>query len=415
MTNSLFEEQLDTYADIIVRVAVGLRDGQRLLIRAPLEAAPLVRLVVAHAYRNGARLVDVIWIDPPSTLARYKYAPRDSFSEVSQWPVKAGIEFAERGDAILTVAGTDPDLLAGQDPALIAQSRLAESKAAAPYLDYIISDATNWSIVAAASEPWAARVFPNAVNGDAMQQLWTSIFDICRVPTADPVAAWHAHDKMLNARADFLTGKHYAAIRLVAPGTDLTVGLADGHRWMGGGSTAANGVHGVANVPTEEVFTTPHRERTEGTVRASMPLNYGGSLIEDFQVTFRDGRVVEVSAGQGQALLQSLVDMDEGSSRLGELALVPNSSPIAQSGVLFYNTLFDENAACHVALGRAYEMCVENGTEMSAEEFAAAGGNTSLTHVDFMIGSADMDVDGITAEGAVEPLMRAGEFVAGPR
>lgn len=410
-----FNRDLDTYAELAVKVGLNLQPGQRLLIRATLNTAPLVRLVAAHAYRNGARLVEAIWTDPELLLARYRFAPRDSFGETTSWWVEAGVDYAQRGDAVLSIRGDDPDLLKGQDPQLIATLQRAEATAAQPYFDYIIGDAINWSIVAYPSEPWAAKVYPDAPRAEQVAQLWETVFDICRVYEADPIAAWTAHDERLNARADFLTDKGYSAIHLTGPGTDLTVGLADNHRWMGGGSTAENGVHCVPNMPTEEVFTTPHRARADGTVRASMPLNYGGNLLEGFSLTFRDGRVVDYAAEQGYDLLKSLVEMDEGSSCLGELALVPNSSPIAQTGTLFYNTLYDENAATHVALGRAYQKCVENGANMSAEEFAAAGGNTSLTHVDFMIGSAQMNVDGITADGTAEPLMRAGEFVAGPR
>ncbi len=414
MSSKNFSQDLDTYAELAVKVGVNLREGQRLLIRGSLDTAPLVRLIAAHAYRHGARLVETIWTDPQLLLARFTHAPRDSFGEHSTWWVNAGIEYAERGDAVLTVHGADPDLLKGQDPQLIATFQRAEAMAARPYYDYIIGDAINWSIVAYPVAPWAAKVFADAPADEQVDRLWQAVFDICRVHTADPVAAWTRHDALLNARADFLTAKGYAAIRLTGPGTDLTVGLADNHRWMGGGSTAGNDIHCVPNMPTEEVFTTPHRERVEGTVRASMPLNYGGNLIDGFSLTFRDGRVVDHSAEQGGALLKSLVEMDEGSACLGELALVPNSSPIAQTGRLFYNTLYDENAASHVALGRAYKKCIEDGADMSEQQFAEAGGNTSIAHVDFMIGSAEMDVDGIAADGTAEPLMRAGEFVAGP-
>lgn len=415
MTIDSFERDLDTYAELAVTIGVGLQPGQRFLIRASLEAAPLVRLVAAQAYRSGARLVETLWNDPQLLLERYRHAPRDSFDEHTTWWVNAGIEYAERGDAVLSIFGVDPDLLAGQDPQLVATVQRTEALAARPYVNYIIGDAINWSIVAYAVEPWAAKVFPELPADERVDGLWQTIFDICRVRTANPIAAWHDHDRTLNARADFLTGRQYAAIRLTGPGTDLTVGLADHHRWMGGGSTPENGVHCVPNIPTEEVFTTPHRERAEGTVRATMPLNYGGTLIDGFEMTFRDGRIVGYSAEKGADLLKSLIEMDEGSACLGELALVPASSPIARSGRLFYNTLYDENAASHVALGRAYKKCVDLGDDMTDEQFAAAGGNDSIAHVDFMIGSAEMDADGILPDGTAEPLMRRGEFVAGPR
>jgi aminopeptidase len=415
MTTPDFARDLDTYAELAVKIGVGLQPGQRLLIRAALDTAPLVRLVAAHAYKQGARLVETIWNDPQLLLARYNHAPRDSFDEHTVWWVNAGIEYAERGDAVLTIHGVDPDLLQGQDPRLIATAQRAEALAARRYYDYIIGDAINWSIVAYAVEPWAAKVFADAPADEQVDRLWQSIFDICRVSTADPLAAWHSHDSMLNARADFLTGRGYHALHLTGPGTDLTVGLADSHRWMGGGSTPENGAHCVPNMPTEEVFTTPHRDRVDGTVTATMPLNYGGNLIDGFAMTFKDGRVVDYSAEQGGDLLKSLIEMDEGAACLGEMALVPNSSPIAQTGRLFYNTLYDENAASHVALGRAYKKCIDLGDDMTDAQFAAAGGNDSITHVDFMIGSAAVDVDGLLSDGTAEPLMRGGEFVTGPR
>jgi aminopeptidase len=253
-------------------------------------------------------------------------------------------------------------------------------------------------------------VFPDLSPGEAQARLWQAIFRTVRLDTPDPTAAWQTHLANLAARTKYLNEKQYAALRFTGPGTHLTIGLPANHHWLGGTAPTGVGISNVANLPTEEVFTAPHRERVEGIVRATMPLNMGGNLIENFSLTFKDGRVVDFSAEKGEALLRSQIETDEGAARLGEIALVPHSSPISQSGILFYNTLFDENASSHVALGRAYANCIDGAGELSEEEFAALGGNSSVTHLDFMIGSGEIDVDGVTASGAAEPLMRGGEW-----
>jgi aminopeptidase len=247
---------------------------------------------------------------------------------------------------------------------------------------------------------------------DAQQaRLWDAIFATCRLDQPDPVAAWEAHIKNLVARCGYLNRKQYAALKLTAPGTDLTIGLPKGHLWQGGHVTSEIGIGFTPNLPTEEIFTLPHRERTEGVVHSSKPLNYSGTMIENFSLTFANGRVVKVAAEKGETLLRKLIETDDGAGRLGEIALVPYSSPVSRSGLLFYNTLFDENAASHIAVGRGYKFSLQGGEKMSNEEFAMGGGNNSLVHEDLMIGSDKMDVDGITAIGAREPLMRSGEWV----
>lgn len=408
---SHLEQGLDAYAELAVRVGVNLQPGQRLIVWAPVESAPLVRLVAAHAYRLGARLVDVIYRDDYLTRARFDYAPRDSFEEHSTWGLKAGLEYAENGDAVLSIHGTDPDLLKGLDPAHIIAVQRTQGRVMAPYSRLISGDAINWCVIAYPVEKWATKVFPRLPAAEAQARLMETIYHTVRLDQPDPFAAWEQHKAFLAGRADYLNAKQYMALHFRGPGTDLRVGLPLNHRWLGGAAPAANGVTNVANVPTEEVFTAPHRREVEGTVRATMPLNYGGSLIEDFSVTFKEGRVVSVSASQGEALLRSLVETDEGAGRLGEVALVPASSPISQTGILFFNTLFDENAASHIALGRAYRNCIRGCEDLDEEDFAAVGGNSSITHVDFMIGSAEVDVDGILDDGSPEPLMRSGEWV----
>lgn len=408
--NPDFDRQLDTYADLIVKVGLNLRAGQRLCVRAPLEAAPLVRHVAAHAYRAGSPLVDVIWSDPELQLIRFQDAPPDSFQTVADWPVKAGLEYVGNGHALLSITGVDPDLLRDVDPQAIAAQRSAEGRAMLPVSRLVSADAINWCVVGYATPGWAARVFPGLPAEQQVDKLWEAIFRTVRLDAADPIAAWERHSADLLDRSAYLNGKQYDALRFTGPGTDLTVGLPRNHRWIGGAAPTAVGITNIANIPTEEVFTAPHRLRVNGTVRATLPLNYSGNLIENFSLTFRDGRVVDLTAEKGEALLRAQIAIDEGAAMLGEVALVPHSSPISQSGILFLNTLFDENASSHIALGRAYQNCIVGGEGLDEEGFARLGGNSSATHLDFMIGSAVVDVDGLAADGTAEAVMRGGEW-----
>ena len=295
-------------------------------------------------------------------------------------------------------------------PARIAAVRRTEGRVAAPLSRLITADAVNWCVVGYATPAWAARVYPQLAPDEALAHLWDAIFRTVRLDTTDPIAAWQAHTAELAARTAMLNERQYNALHFTGPGTNLTVGLPSDHRWLGGAAPTGNGITNVANMPTEEVFTAPDRARVNCAVRATMPLNLGGNLVENFSLTFADGRVVDMQAEKGGELLRALIETDEGAARLGELALVPADSPISRSGILFYNTLFDENAASHVALGRAYSNCIAGCEGLSDADFAARGGNSSIVHVDFMIGSADINVDGLTDDGAAEPLMRAGAW-----
>ncbi|MCB0211540.1 MAG: aminopeptidase [Anaerolineae bacterium] len=412
MTELPYEQQLHNYADIAVKIGVNLQAGQRLIVRGPIEAAPLVRLITASAYQAGARLVDVIWSDDAVTLARFQYAPRDSFEEYPTWQAKGLIEAAQRGDAFIAIHATDPNLLKEQDSDLVALSQRTHQRQLQEYFAYVMSDKVNWCVISYPLASWAARIFPQVPAEQQVEKLGAAIFTICRADQPDPVAAWQAHTQQLAARCEYLNAKQYTALKYTAPGTDLTVGLPENHIWHGGQKETLTGIPFIPNVPTEEVFTMPHKDRVEGVVTSTKPLSYAGVLIENFRLQFVDGKIVEIAAERGEAVLRKLIETDEGAARLGEVALVPQNSPIAQSGVLFYNTLFDENASNHLAVGRAYRFCVENGPQMSNEDFAAAGGNDSLAHVDFMIGSEAMDIEGLLADGTAEPLMRAGEWVS---
>jgi aminopeptidase len=409
---------LQGYGELAVRVGLNLQPGQRLLIIGPLanggvslEAAPLVRAIGAAAYRAGARLVETCWGDEELQLIRFTHAPRDSFSEFSQWFPTALVEHVEAGHAVLSVSANDPDLLKGQPIDLVGALQLATARAVHAFRERIARNQTNWAVVAAPSAAWAAKVFPGQPPDRQVAALWDAIGRLCRLDRSDPLAAWESHLEALSARRDQLNRKQYTALKYTGPGTDLTIGLPTGHVWISGRTTSLNGIAFAANLPTEEVFTMPHKDRVEGTVRSSKPLSYGSTLIENFSLTFAAGRVVDYHAEQGLAVLKQLVETDPGAARLGEIALVPHSSPVSQSGVLFYNTLFDENAASHVALGNAYKFTMKGGEGLDDEAFARAGGNTSAAHVDFMIGSGELDVDGILDGGGREPIMRRGEWV----
>jgi aminopeptidase len=355
--------------------------------------------------------VTTLLADEDAQLLRYRYAPNESFDYAAGWLYDGMANAFKSGAARLAVAGGNPALLSQEDPEKVGRANQAVSKAYRPALELITRHDINWTIVAAATPAWAATVFPNLKADEALARLWDAIFAASRVDAADPVAAWKGHDAGLHRRADLLNEKRYSALHFKAPGTDLKVGLADDHLWLGGGMTAHNGQYCIPNMPTEEVFTTPHNGRTDGVVTSTKPLSHQGTMIEGIKVRFEGGRVVEAKAARGQEVLQRMIDTDEGARRLAEVALVPHSSPIAQSGLLFSNTLFDENAACHIALGQAYSTCLKNGDKLSKEELARLGANESLIHVDWMIGSGEMDVDGTTAAGDAEPLMRQGEWV----
>src|SRR5215468_2933324 len=413
------EERLQAYGELTVRVGLNLRPGQRLLIIGPLssggvslEAAPLVRHIVTAAYRAGASFVETIWGDEAAQMARFRYAPRDSFSEFSSWLPRALVEHAEAGHAIVSVYANDPDQLKDEPPELVSAVQQAVSKAVRPFRELISRNQTNWTVVAAAGGGWAARVFPDLPPTEQVARLWEAIARLCRLDRPDPVAAWEQHLAALARRRDHLNTKRYSALKYSGPGTELTIGLPDGHIWVSGRSESRSGIPFAPNLPTEEVFTMPHKDRVEGVVQSSKPLSYGGTVIENFSLTFANGKTIKVTAARGQEVLQRLVDTDAGAGRLGELALVPHSSPVSQSGLLFYNTLFDENAASHVALGSAYKFTMTGGEAMSPEEFMRAGGNRSAVHVDFMIGSSELDVDGVRSDGSAEPLMRKGDWVS---
>jgi aminopeptidase len=409
--DSKFERNLDKYAEVIVKVGLNLQPGQRLLItQVPLELSPLVRLIAMHAYEVGARMVDAIWIDDQMQKIRFQHAPRDSFDEFPEWRSNASFEIAKAGDAILKFLAENPDLLLDQDHDLVVTASEAKARCFKPAVDLQFKNAMNWTVVTAPIDGWTQKVFPGLPPENQEAKLWDTIFDICRVKVEDPVSSWWDHINQLVVRCKYLNQKRYTSLKLTAPGTDLTIGLPKDHLWQSVRMTSQNGIDFTANLPTEEIFTLPHKDKTEGIVTATKPLSYGGALIEDFCLTFANGRVINACAAKGEDILRKLIETDEGAGQLGEVALVPHNSPISQTGFIFYNILIDENAANHIALGEAFRFFLKGGEAKSNDEFAAAGGNLSLVHVDLAIGSGEMDVDGLTESGVAEPVMRNGEW-----
>jgi aminopeptidase len=405
------QQKMDRLAEVAVRVGLGLKMGQELVVTASIDALPMARHITEHAYRAGASLVTTLYSDDEATLMRYHFAPNESFDRAPKWLYDGMSAAFKSGAARLAITGADPLLLSNEDPEKVGRANRAVSMAYRPAMEIITRHEINWTIVASATPAWAAAMFPDDPPDIAVAKLWNAIFETSRINTDDPVNTWKAHDCELRRRAAYLNEKRYSALHYRGPGIDFRLGLADDHLWLGGGTTAGNGLYCIPNMPTEEVFTTPHKDRAEGTVTATKPLSYQGTMIEGIRVRFEGGRIVEARATKGHEVLQKLIGTDEGARRLGEVALVPHSSPIAHSGLLFFNTLFDENAASHIALGQAYSSCLRDGDKLTPEQLAAKGANDSLIHVDWMIGSGKLDIDGITVSKTIEPLMRQGEWV----
>src|ERR1700735_454155 len=402
--------KLDRLAEVAIKGGLRLERGQDLLVTAPTVALPLVRKVAEHAYKAGAGLVTPILSDEAVTLLRYRLGQDEGFDRAADW-LYEGMSKAFAGNtARLAIVADNPMLLSGEDPAKVARASKANSIAYKPALERIVNFDINWNIVAYPSPSWAKLVFPKDYEDVALTKLADALVAASRVDNDEPITAWQKHNATLRTRTEWLNGQRFDALHYSGPGTDLTIGLAHGHEWQGGASTAKNGITCNANIPTEEVFTTPHARRVSGHVISSKPLSYQGTLIDNIAVRFEQGRIVEAKAGRGEEVLNKVLDTDEGARRLGEVALVPHSSPISKSGLLFFNTLFDENAACHIALGQCYSKCFVDGGELTPEQIAAQGGNKSFIHIDWMIGSDQTDIDGIHADGRRVPVFRQGEW-----
>ena len=406
------ETLLKQYADFAVRVGLAPREGQTVLISAPVEAADFARLCAASAYDAGAREVVMKYSDERFARLRLERTDLATLEAVPPHVERSYLDYVERegGACILHIIAEDPEIFRGLDGDKVQRASSARRKALARWRELTMKDRVQWSIVAIPSEAWAKKVFPGCE--DAVEKLWQAIFAACRVREGgDVVAAWREHLDATEARRDRLNALGVDSLRLTsANGTDLVIGLADGAVWEGARSRTPEGTAFVANIPTEEVFTAPHRLRVDGVVHATKPYVYNGDLIDNFWVKFEAGLVTDFGAKTGEDLLRRMLETDGGAKRIGEIALVPASSPINQSGVLFYNTLFDENAACHIAFGDGYPGTVSGGTELSADELLARGVNSSLTHEDVMVGAPDMTITARTKDGRDVTVFANGEW-----
>lgn len=402
---------LKKYAKLATHVGVNVQQGQTLVITSPIECAEFTRMLVEEAYLKGAKEVVVQWNDEITSKLKYEYSPLEVFENVPEWIKQSRLSYALEGACFLTISASNPELLKDIDPAKIAAFRKASSIASREFSDRLMSNQNSWSIVSIPTVGWAKKVFPNLSEAEAVDKLWEEIFKIVRVDAADPVAAWEEHKATLKSKMDYLNSQNLKAVHFKnAAGTDLMLELADNHLWVGGAEHTQDGVEFIANMPTEEVFSMPKKTGVNGKVVSSKPLNYGGNLIDNFSLTFKDGKVVDFTAEQGYDTLKNLLDTDEGAKHLGEVALVPFHSPISNSGIVFFNTLYDENASCHLALGKAYSLCAKDGEKLSKEELEALGANDSLTHVDFMIGTSDLSITGIKMDDTTVPVFENGNW-----
>lgn len=405
-----FNKNLDKYAELAVKVGVNIQSGQTLLVRSPIECASFVRSVLKHAYQNGAKNVHIEWSDEESTLIKYLNAPEETFNDFPKWIADQYIDIAKEGGAFLTIYAQNPDLLKNVDPQRVANYQKASGIALKEWRSYTLSDKCKWSIVSVPTEAWAKKVFPNENTKNAVEKLWDAIFKCSRVENQNPVEAWKQHNKDLKSRMDFLNKNNFKSLRYKSSITDLTVELPEGHIWLSGSSQDPNGVEFNANIPTEEVYTMPHKFKVNGFVHSTKPLVYGGNVIDNFTLTFKDGKVIDCKAEKGYETLEKLISTDEGSHYLGEVALVPFKSPISDTNIVFFNTLYDENASCHFALGAAYRTCMKDGENLKSEDLDNYGINDSLTHVDFMIGSSDLDIIGQTYDGNQIQIFKSGNW-----
>ncbi|EOK12489.1 aminopeptidase [Enterococcus faecalis] len=411
MTLENFNENLKKYARLIAETGVNVQDNHTVVLQISVDQAPLARLITEEAYRLGAAEVIVQWSDETIQREFLAHAATDRIENVPQYKIDQTDDWIAKGASRISVVSSNPDALAGVDAQRVAAFQATNGKALVNLRKATQANKVSWTVVAAASEGWAAKVFPElATSEEQVDALWNEIFKTTRIYEENPVIAWNIHDKKLQEKAAELNEQQFTALHYTAPGTDLTIGLPKNHLWEGAGSYNARGEEFMANMPTEEVFTAPDSRRVDGYVSSTKPLSYAGTIISGMKFTFKDGKVVDFSAEQGEEALKNLLAIDEGAKHLGEVALVPDPSPISQSGLIFYNTLFDENASNHLAFGSAYAFNLQGGTEMSEEELAAAGLNRSQTHVDFMVGSDKMNIDGIKEDGTIVPVFRNGDW-----
>lgn len=405
-----FQEKLENYAELAVRVGSNLQKNQYLFVDVTIENIELARLIAKKGYEAGAKRVFIQYEDDIVTRLHYDNAPLNEFDHFPIWQSVEKEWLADHGAAFIKVKSSSPDLLKGVEAEKVANFQKAAGEGLSKYRQASMSNKISWTVMAAPSADWAATMFASLEHDKQVPALWEAIFKATRADLKNPVQAWKEHDATLTAKVKQLNDLNFLKLHYTAPGTDLTIELPQNHLWNGGGSKNAAGLDFMANIPTEEVFTAPFKDGVDGYVSSTKPLSYGGNIIDHIKLTFEKGRITKVEAAEGETVLKNLVATDEGSHFLGEVALVPHQSPISDSGLLYYNTLFDENASNHLAIGNAYAFCVKNGTTMTQQELAAIGLNRSITHVDFMIGSGEMNIDGIAQDGSITPVFRKGNW-----
>ena len=411
MMGDAMEARLSEYARLAVKTGVNLREGQPLVVNAPIACADFARRLAREGYRAGAKDVTIVWNDERFSRIRFEMASEEALSCYPDWRRRLYMDNAEDDAAILSIHAEDPEAFLGVAPERLATAQQAAGEALIDYRARIMANKNAWCVISVPAEAWAKKVFPDAKDAEA--KLWEAIFSTVRVVgDGGAEARWKAHTDFLRRASDFMNGWSFASLHYTnSLGTDLTIRLPEGHVWAGGAEETQAGRVFVANLPTEEIYTLPHREGVDGTVAATKPLVFQGNLITGIVLRFEAGKVVSFEAKEGRAHLKTLLATDEGAARLGEVALVPYDSPISKSGILFYNTLFDENASCHLALGKAYPTCLKGGADMDSLALVSHGVNDSLLHEDFMVGSRDLSITGRTKDGREIPVFRDGNFV----
>ena len=406
------EARIREYARLLARTGVNVQPGQEIVINCPAEHIEFARLVAEEAYAAGAREVIMRWSDSGTSRLMYQHAAEEALAGVPEWQAESYNYYARRGAGQISISGSDPEAYKGVDPKRMQLKEKAMNQAAAEHYRRLMASENPWTVGAVPQKKWAAKVFPGLSEEEAMSRLWELLLKAVRIDGGDAVRAWEEHDRFLKGKCRMLNAYAFTKLHYKnSMGTDFTVGLAKGHIWEGGSEKSGAGVVFEANMPTEEIFTMPDCRVAEGTLVGAMPLSCRGNLIRDFSLTFHEGQVVEYTAKEGLDALRAVLETDEGSRRLGEVAIVPFDSPISQMKTLFYNTLFDENASCHFALGRCYPTTVAGGAAMSEEELAAHGGNKSANHVDFMVGTADLRITGIRDNGEEIRIFENGSWV----
>ncbi len=410
VNNMTFEEKLQAYAELTVKIGVNIQPGQYLLVNTSVDALDFARIVVKEAYKAGAGRVHVDFSDEEMERAYFDYASDEEFNRFPEWIVKMNDELIERKGALLMIDATDPDKFTGISSDRLATYQKVAGAALRNNRNAVMKDSIAWSMVAVPSPKWASKVFPDLAAEDQVPALWEAIFKAVRIGEGSTIEKWREHVTNLESRAVLLNDKKYMKLHYTAPGTDLTIALAPQHKWVTGGGKTPDDTIFMANMPTEEVYTLPMKQGVNGYVSNTKPLVYQGNIIDDFKLTFEEGKIVKAEAQVGHDLLQELINVDEGSCYLGEVALVPHESPISASEILYFNTLFDENASNHLAIGKAYPTCLEGGRDLENDQLETLGANISVTHEDFMIGSSEMDIDGILPDGTVEPIFCKGSW-----